>query len=83
MDIVEYDCTLTYGTCTSFRSLYSFHINVYCGSYFTGINNQRLDQQRRRANHAIKRATGMKPSISHLCVLFFCCVLKKATAHGV
>ena len=28
-----------------------------------------------------KLATGMKPSVSHLCVLFCPCVLRKATAH--
>ena len=28
-----------------------------------------------------KLATGTKPSVSHLCVLFFPCVLRKYTAH--
>ena len=28
-----------------------------------------------------KLATGKKPSVSHLCVLFFRCVVRKATAH--
>ena len=28
-----------------------------------------------------KLATGMKPSVSHLCVLFCPCVVRKATAH--
>ena len=28
-----------------------------------------------------KLATGTKPSVSHLCVLFFSCVVRKATAH--
>ena len=28
-----------------------------------------------------KLATGTKPSVSHLCVLFFPCVVRKATAH--
>ena len=29
-----------------------------------------------------KLATGMKPSVSHLCVLFCPCVVRKATAHA-
>ena len=29
-----------------------------------------------------KLATGTKPSISHLCVLFCLCVVQKATAHA-
>ena len=28
-----------------------------------------------------KLATGTKPSVSHLCVLFFPCVVQKSTAH--
>ena len=28
-----------------------------------------------------KLATGIKPSVSHLCVLFCLCVVRKATAH--
>ena len=29
-----YNCTVTYGTCESFGSVYSFCINVYDVSYF-------------------------------------------------
>ena len=50
---VAYDLTLTYGTYTSFKRLYSFQINVYGRSYFTGTTNQGLDKQIRRAKHAI------------------------------
>ena len=53
MENVTYNCRLTYGTCESFGSLTSFHINVYGISYFTGTDNQRPDKQRRRANHTI------------------------------
>ena len=44
---IEYDCKLTYGTCASFGSLYSFCVNVYGRSYFTGTNNQIIDERRR------------------------------------
>ena len=50
---VEYNCTLTYGTCKSFGSVYSFIINVYNISYFTVTTNQRYDKLKRKSDHAI------------------------------
>ena len=44
MENVAYNFTLTYGTCESFGSLYSFHVNVYFRSYNTGTTNQILDK---------------------------------------
>ena len=41
MENVAYNCTLSYGTCESFKSVYSFYINVYNISYFSGSTNQR------------------------------------------
>ena len=46
MENVTYNFTLTYGTCKSFGSLYSFRINVYDRSYFSSTTNQRPDKRR-------------------------------------
>ena len=39
MENIAYNCTLTYGTCESFGSVYSFCINVNDRSYFSRTNN--------------------------------------------
>ena len=81
MENVAYNCTLTYGTCASFGSLYSFRVNLYGISYFPGTTSQILDQLRKLTT-PFKHATGTKPSILHLRVLFFRCVVQKATAYA-
>ena len=53
MENITYNYTLTYGICKSFGSEYSFLIHVNVRSYFPGTTNQRLDKQRRQADHVI------------------------------
>ena len=81
MENVTYNCTLTYGTCKSPGSLYSFCINVYNRSYFLLLPIIDLINQDGEPTMPFKVATGTKSSVSHLCVLFFLCVVQKATAH--
>ena len=50
---VVYICTLSYGTCNSFGSVYSSYINVYERSYLSGYTNQRYDKRGWWSYHAI------------------------------
>ena len=47
------NCTITYGTCESFRIVYSFCINVYDISYFSSSTNKISDKQRWQTDHTI------------------------------
>ena len=49
---VTYNYTLTYGTCESFGSIYSFCINVY-SRFFPSTTNQIPDKQRQQTNRTI------------------------------
>ena len=71
MDKVAYNCTLSYGTCESFGSIYPFCINVYDISYFPVPRIKDLINKDGNATTPFKLATGTKPSVSHLRVLFF------------
>ena len=44
LENIVYDCTLTYGTCTSFGISYSFRIKIYGISYIPGTTNQSLNK---------------------------------------
>ena len=74
-----YDHTLTYGTCESFRSLYSFHINVYDRSYFMVLPIKDLINKDGKSTNPFKVKTVIKPSIPHLCILLCPNVVRKAT----
>ena len=76
-----YDCTITYGTCESFGSLYSFQVNVYRISYLPVLLIKVLINKDGDPTTPFKLATGTKSSVSHLCVIFCLCVVRKATAH--
>ena len=80
MENVEYNCTLSYGTCKSFGNLYSFCINVYARSYFFGSTNQRSDKKDGNPTTPFKLATGAKHSVTHLRVLFCPCAVQKSTS---
>ena len=66
MENVAYNCALTYGTCKSFGSVYSFCINVYKRSYSPGTTDQRSDKKDGEPTTPFKLATGMKPLVPHL-----------------
>ena len=50
MKYVAYNCTLSYSTCYSFGSVYSFCINVYDRSYLSGSTNQSYNKLPRLLN---------------------------------
>ena len=81
MDNVAYNCTLSYGTCEIFGSVYSFCINVYDRSYFLVLPIKDLMHEDGKPTILFKLATGTEPSVSHLCVLFCPCIVQKYTAH--
>ena len=57
---------------------------MYNRSNISGSTNQRSDKRGRQSDHIpFKHATGTKPSVSLLCLLFFPCVVRKATANVV
>ena len=66
MENVAYSCTLSYGTCYSSGSI----------KPIKDLMNENGD-----TTTPHKLATGTKPSVSHLCVLFCPCVVQKAMAH--
>ena len=81
MDNIKYNCTLTYVTCESFRSVYSFCINVYDRSFFPLLPIKDLINEKVEHATPFKLETGKNPSVSHLRVLFCPCVVRKATEH--
>ena len=81
MENVSYNYTLTFGTCNIFGSVYSFCISVYDRSYFPVLKFKDLINKYGKPATSFKVATGKKPSVSHLRVLFFSCVVPKATAN--
>ena len=81
MDNVAYDCTLTYGICTGFGILYSFHVDVYGRSYFPVLPLKNLINEDDEPIMPFKLETGTKPSILHLTLLFCPCVVKESTAN--
>ena len=81
MENVAYNYTLTFGTCESFGSVYSFCISVYDRSYFPVLKFKDLINKDGKPTTSFKLATSTKPSVSLLRVLFFPCVVPKATAH--
>ena len=71
MENITYNCTLTYGTCESFGSSYSFHVNVYIISYFTGATSQILDKWIRKSYHLILTCYRFKTfNITFTCFIF-------------
>ena len=81
MENVAYNFTLSYGTCESFGSAYSFCINIYNISYFLVLPIKDMINKDSKLTTLFKLATGTKPSVSHLCVLFCPCVVRKTTAN--
>ena len=81
MENVTYNCTLTYGTCEIFGSLYSFQNNAYGRSYFPVLPIKDLINKYGYPTTSYKLAIGVKPSIYHFRVLFFPCVVWKDTAN--
>ena len=81
MENTAYNCTLSYGTCKSSRKLYTFCFNVHDRSYFPVLRIKDLINEDGDTTTPYKLATGTKPSVSHLRVLFGLCVVRKATAH--
>ena len=71
---VDYNCTLTYGTCESFGSVYLFFVNIYDRSYFSGSTNQISDKRIRWSNHSIQTCDRYKTlSITFTPVIFYMC----------
>ena len=58
---------------------FSFMYKTY--HMFTVLPIKDLINEEVETTMPFKLATGSKPSVSHICVLFFPCVLRKATAH--
>ena len=58
----------------------SFWINVYDRSYFLVLPTKYLTNEDGEPTTPYKLAIGKQPSVSHVRVLFFPCVVQKATA---
>ena len=80
MENIANICILTYGTCKILGSVYSFCVNLYDKSYFPVLPIQDVINKDSGPTIRFKLATGTKHSISYLLVLFFQCVVRKATA---
>ena len=76
-----YNFTLTYVTCDIFGSVYSFFISIYGILYFPVLPIKYLINEDGEPSTPSKLATGKKPSVSYLRVLFCPCVVRKATSH--
>ena len=63
MENVMYNCTLTYGICESFGSLYSFQMNLYIRSYFLVLQVKDLINKDGDTAKLFKLVTGTKPSV--------------------
>ena len=81
MDNVAYICTLSYGTCWSFGSVYSFTFMYTADHIFPVLPIKYLINEDCDPITPYKIATGKKPSVLHLRVLFCPCVVRKPTAH--
>ena len=78
MDNVAYSFTLYYGT---FSEAYIHFAFIYTTDHiFLVLPIKDLINEDSDPTTPYKLATGPKPSVSHLCVLFFPCVVRKATA---
>ena len=63
MENVAYNFTLTYGTCDSFGSVYSFFINIYERSYFLVPPIKDLIKEDGYTTMPFKLTTDTKPSV--------------------
>ena len=79
MDNVTCNFTLAYCTCTSFVSLYSFCIIFSTDQIILVLPTNDLINEDDEPTMPFKLATGTKPLISHLRVLFCPCVVRKDT----
>ena len=78
---VAYNCTLSYGTCESFGSVYSFHINVYGRSYFSSTTNQIYENKRQQSYHIIQTYNRYETFSITFTHLIWTYVVQKATVH--
>ena len=81
MENVTYNYIPNYGICESFGSLYSLSNDVNRRSYFLVLPIKDLMNEDGKTTTSFKTATGTKPSVSHLCVLFCACVVQKSNEH--
>ena len=78
---IAYDFILTYGTHKIFGSSYSFHINVHGIRYFPELPIKDLINKDNKPTTPNELTTGIKHSISHLCVLFSPCVVREDSSY--
>ena len=81
MENIMYNCTLTYGKCESFGSLFSICIHVYGRSYFPVLPIKYLINKDSKTTTTFKIVTDTKSSVSYLRFLFCLCVVQRSTAH--
>ena len=63
------------------EAFYSFLVHVYNILYFLVLPIKYLIKQYGNTNMPFKLVTGPRPLVSHLRVLYFPCVVQRATAH--
>ena len=80
---ITYNFTLICGTYDSFGSIYPFCINVYAISYFPVLPIKYPINIDGELTTPFNVVTGIKPSVSFICVLFCTCFVRKASSHVV
>ena len=78
---VTYNCTLNFGTCKSLEDYIHFALMYTVDHILTVLPIKYLINKYGDPTTPFKLATGSKPPVSHLCVLFFTCAARKDIAH--
>ena len=81
MENVAYNCTISYGTCRVSEAYIHFTFMYTTDHIFPVLPIKDLINGYGDPTTSYKLATGSKPSVLHLRVLFFSCVVRKSTAH--
>ena len=81
MENVPYNCTLTYGTCASFGIFIHFALMYASYQIFLVILVKDLINEDGEPTKPFKLVTGTKPSVLHLQISFFPCVVRKTPTH--
>ena len=83
MENVAYNCTHSYGTYDILEGYLHYALIYTADHIFTVLPIKYIINEYGELNTPFKLATGTKPSVSHLRVLFILYVVKKSTANVV
>ena len=81
MENISHYCIFNYGARTGFQRIYVFSLIYTTDHIFPVLPITQLVNHNGEPTMPHKLATSTKPSLSNLHILFFSCVLQKATAH--